>query len=135
MTINAFSAKDAIVEALDYDMPEDENAATDSASEALHAYIDNGLIYYRDILQLWDGNTHAEVFVEEGADIMDLVTQSTYFQLCEEWDWAIYDAIDEWLNDHPAKIGHEEWEDLDRAERFDAIGNALSNSRFISSAP
>ena len=124
MTIDAFSAKDAIVEALDYDMPEDENAAADAASDALHAYIDNGLIYYRDILQLWDGNTHAEVFVEEGADIMNLITQSTYFQLCEDWDWAIYDAIDEWLDVHHAKIGHDDWAHLDRAERFDAIGNA-----------
>ena len=124
MTIDAFSAKDAIKEALDYDMPEDENAATDSAEEALHAYIDNGLIYYHDILALWDGNTHAEVYFEGSADIMNLITQSTYFQLREEWDWAIYDTIDEWLEEHPAKIGREDWSDLDRAERFDVIGNA-----------
>ena len=125
MTINAFGAKDAIVEALFYDMPEDEDAATDVASDALHAYIDNGLIYYRDILQLWDGNTHAEVFAEEGADIMNLITQSTYFQLREDWDWTIYDAVDAWLDEHPAKIGREtEWTDLDRADRFDVIANA-----------
>ena len=105
-------------------MPEDENAATDSAEEALHAYIDNGLTYYHDILELWDGNTHDEVYFEGSADIMNLITQSTYFQLREEWDWAIYDAIDEWLEEHPAKIGREDWEDLDRAERFDVIGNA-----------
>ena len=124
MTIDAVSAKDAIKEHLDYGMPEDEDTATDSASDALHEYIDNGLIYYSDILKLWDGNTHAEVFVEEGADIMNLITQSTYFQLREDWDWAIYDAIDEWLDEHPAKIGREDWSDLDRAERFDVIGNA-----------
>ena len=124
MTTDATGAKDAIKEALDYDMPEDENAATDTASEALHNYIDNGLIYFRDILQLWDGNTHAEVFVAGGADIMDLITQSIYYQLREDWDWAIYDAIDEWLDEHPAKIGREDWSDLDRAERFGAIGNA-----------
>ena len=124
MTINAFSAKDAIMEALDYGMPKDEDTATDMASEELHAYIDNGLIYYRDIMQLWDGNTHAEVFVEEGADIMDLITQSTYFQLREDWDCVIYDAIDEWLDEHPAKIGREDWSDLDRADRFDVITNA-----------
>ena len=124
MTIDAFSAKDAIKEHLDYTLPEDENAATDAANDALHAYIDNGLIYYRDILELWDGNTHAEVFVEEGADIMNLITQSVYFQLREEWDWTIYDAIDAWLDEHPAKIGRDDWADLDRADRFDAIGNA-----------
>lgn len=124
MTISAFSAVDAIMEALDYGMPEDEDTATDMASEALHAYIDNGLIYYRDILQLWDGNTHVEVYFEGHSDIMDLITQSTYYQLREEWDWAIYDAIDEWLDEHPAKIGREDWSDLDRAERFGAIGNA-----------
>ena len=124
MTIDAFSAKDAIKEHLDWAKPEDENSAIDSASEALHAYIDNGLIYYRDILQLWDGNTHAEVFVEEGADIMDLIVQSVYFQLREEWDWAIYTAMDEWLDAHPAKIGRDDWTDLDRADRFDAIANA-----------
>lgn len=123
MTINAFSAVDAIMEALDYGKPEDDNEATDMGGEALHEYIDNGLIYYRDILELWDGNTHAEVFVEEGADIMNLITRSVYFQLREDWDWAIYDAIDEWLDEHPAKIGREEWADLDRAARFDVIGN------------
>ena len=123
MTINSFSAKDAIKEHLDYAMPEDENAATDSANDALHEYIDGGLIYYRDILELWDGNTHAEVFVEGGADIMDLITLSTYYQLREDWDWAIYDAIDAWLDEHPAKIGREDWEDLDRADRFNAIAN------------
>ena len=125
MTIDAFCAKDAIKEALDYGKPEDENAATDMGGEALHAYIDNGLIYYRDILELWDGNTHAEVYFEGSAEILDLITQSVYFQLREDWDWTIYDAIDEWLDEHPAKIGREtEWSDLDRAERFDAIGNA-----------
>ena len=124
MTINAFSAKDAIKEALDYDMPEDEITAIDSANEALHGYIDNGLIYFRDIMELWDGNTRAEVFVEEGADILDLIIQSVYFQLREDWDWAIYDAIDEWLDVHPAKSGREDWANLDRAERFDVIGNA-----------
>ena len=124
MTINAFSAKDAIKEALDYDMPEDENEATDMGAESLHAYIDNGLIYYRDILELWDGNTHAEVYFEDSADIMSLITQSVYFQLREEWDWAIYDAIDEWLDEHPAKIGRDDWANLDRADRFDAIANA-----------
>ena len=124
MTINAFSAKDAIVEALDYEMPEDESTAIDSANEALHGYIDNGLIYYRDILELWDGNTHAEVFVGGSEEIMDLISQSVYFQLCEEWDWTIYDAVDAWLDEHPAKIGHDDWAHLDRAERFDAIGNA-----------
>ena len=124
MTTNAFSAVDAIMEALDYGMPEDEDTATDMASEALHAYIDNGLIYFRDILQLWDGNTHAEVYFEGSADIMNLITQSVYFQLREEWDWTIYDAIDEWLDEHPAKIGREDWTDLDRAERFGVIANA-----------
>ena len=124
MTIDAFSAKDAIKEALDWSKPEDENAATDTASEALHEYIDNGLIYFRDIMQLWDGNTHAEVFVEGGEDIMDLITLSTYYQLREEWNWAIYDTIDAWLDEHPAKIGREDWADLDRADRFDAIANA-----------
>lgn len=124
MTINATGAKDAIREHLDYTMPEDENAATDMGREALHAYIDDGLIYYRDILELWDGYTHAEVYFEGSADIMDLITQSAYFQLREEWDWTIYDAIDEWLDAHPAKSGCEDWTDLDRAERFDVIANA-----------
>ena len=124
MTINAFSAKDAIKEALDWSKPEDEDAATGVASDALHEYIDGGLIYYRDILELWDGNTHAEVYFEGSADIMNLITQSTYFQLREEWDWTIYDAMDEWLDVHPAKSGREDWADLDRADRFDAIANA-----------
>ena len=124
MTINAVSAKDAIVEALDYAMPENEDEATDMGAETLHAYIDNGLIYYRDILELWDGNTHAEVYFEGSEEIMSLITQSTYFQLCEEWDWTIYDAIDAWLDEHPANVGRDDWGDLDRAERFNAIGNA-----------
>ena len=124
MTINAFSAKDAIKEHLDYTMPEDENSAIDSASEALHGYIDNGLTYYRDILELWDGNTRAEVYFEGSEDILDLIIQSTYFQLREDWDWAIYDAIDAWLEEHPAKIGREDWANLDRADRFDTIANA-----------
>ena len=124
MTINAFSAKDAIMEALDYGMPEDEDTATDMASGALHEYITDGLVYYRDILQLWDGNTHAEVYFEGSADIMDLITQSVYFQLREEWGWTIYDAIDEWLDAHPAKSGCEDWANLDRAERFGVIASA-----------
>ena len=124
MTINAFGAKDAIREHLDYTMPEDENAATDMGREALHAYIDDGLIYYRDILELWDGYTHAEVCFEGSADIMDLITQSVYFQLLEDWNCAIYDAMDEWLDEHPAKIGRDDWDNLDRAERFGVIGSA-----------
>ena len=124
MTIDAFSAKDAIIEALDYGKPEDEDAATGVANDALHGYIDNGLIYHRDILELWDGNTHAEVFFDGSEEIMYLISQSVYFQLREEWDWAVYDAIDEWLDVHHAKIGHDDWAHLDRAERFDAIGNA-----------
>ena len=121
MTIDAFSAKDAIVEALDYKMPEDEDAAIGAANDALHAYIDNGLIYYRDILELWDGNTHAEVFFDGSEEIMYLISQSVYFQLREEWDWTIYDAVDAWLDGHPAKIGRDDWANLDRA---DAIANA-----------
>ena len=124
MTINATGAKDAIKEALDYGKPEDEDAATDMGGEALREYIDSGLIYYRDILELWDGNTHAEVYFEGSADIMDLITQSTYLQLREEWDCAIYDAMDEWLDAHPAKIGRDDWDNLDRDDRFDVIGSA-----------
>ena len=69
-----------------------------TAQQALCQYIDNGLSYTADILELWDGSTHGNTYLGGPVeDIMSLVTQSVFFQLEEDWAEAIYDGIDEWL--------------------------------------
>lgn len=117
-------AVSAIVEALEY-LAEGEDftggdpdsvfyTLLETAQQALSQYIDNGLIYTADILELWDGSTHEIVTTFDGSvDLMQMVTASTAWQLEEDWAEAVYDAIDDWLTN---VTGHE-----DRAEALDAL--------------
>ena len=89
-------AVDCIVEALGYVQPAMLAQALETAEEALIEYIDNALIYTRDVLHLWDGTTHEEVGLSDYDTIMSAVTASTYFQLREDWAGAIDDGIREY---------------------------------------
>lgn len=124
--ISFTGAISAIVEALEY--RKDEILADsigdnpDSVFEtlmewgyqALSEYIDNGLIYTLDILELWDGSTNENVYHEGGSvDLMALVTQSTFHQLSEDWADAVYDGADAWLTSVTGKD--------DRADALSAL--------------
>lgn len=122
--ISYLGAISAIVEALEYraegeDFSGDNSdnvfdILTEWAREALSEYIDNGLIYTADILELWDGSTNENVYHAGPADdIMQLVTQSVYFQLEEDWAEAVFDGADEWLTTVTCKA--------DRAEALDVL--------------
>ena len=64
-------------EALENSTPWDEARALELAREALEEYVDAGLIYTRDILELWDGSTHDNVILSDGYDdIMGAITAS-----------------------------------------------------------
>lgn len=107
--ISFSGAVSAIVEALEYRVEDGYFTGDDPDSvfdilmdwgySALSEYIDNGLIYTADILELWDGSTHENVYVDSAGsvDLMALVTQSTFYQLDEDWSDAIYGGIDDWL--------------------------------------
>ena len=95
MTATYRGAVECIVEALGYDQPDTRAQALETADEALHEYIDNALIYTRDILHLWDGTTHDEVDLSDYGTIMTAVIASTYFQLREDWAGAIDEGIRE----------------------------------------
>lgn len=95
--IDRNGAEFAITEALEYDKPETEDEAFEVAITALHEYIDNGLIYTHDILTLWDGSTHPEVDFSGHDDIMQALTESTYFQLREDWFDVAGDAVRAYL--------------------------------------
>ena len=99
MTATYRGAVDHIVEALEYVQPDTHDEALETADEALHEYIDNALIYTRDILHLWDGSTHGEVDLSAYEDIMSAVIASTYFQLHEDWAGAIDEGISEYDQD------------------------------------
>lgn len=123
--ISFTGAIDAIVEALEYRAEDGYFTGDDPDSvfeilrewgySALSQYIDNGLIYTADILELWDGSTHENVYVDSAGnvDLMALVTQSTFFQLEEDWVEAVYDGIDDWLTRVTGKD--------DRADALDAL--------------
>lgn len=113
----------AIVEQLEW-RTEDENFSGDDpdsvfetllewAREALSQYIDNGLIYTVDILELWDGSTHEQVVIDRNRDLMDMVTESVAWQLHEGWADAVFDGADEWLTTVTGKD--------DRAEALDVL--------------
>lgn len=91
---NIAGAIEAVAEHIRYVKPSYEAEALEAAYEALDEYIDSALIYTSDILDLWDGDTHYEVDVSAYKSIMEAVTASTFFQLRDEWEDAIYDGID-----------------------------------------
>ena len=96
MTATYRGAVDCIVETLEYLQPDTLAQSLEAAEEALHEYIDNALIYTRDILHLWDGATHEEVDLSDHDTIMSAVIASTYFQLREDWAGAIDDGVREY---------------------------------------
>ena len=98
MTATYRGAVDCIVETLEYLQPDTLAQSLEAAEEALHEYIDNALIYTRDILHLWDGSTHEAVAPSDYVDIMSAVIASTYFQLREDWAGAIDDGIHEYAD-------------------------------------
>ena len=96
MTATYRGAVDCIVETLEYLQPDTLAQSLEAAEEALYEYIDNALIYTRDILHLWDGATHEEVDLFDHDTIMSAVIASTYFQLREDWAGAIDDGVREY---------------------------------------
>ena len=96
MTATYRGAVDCIVETLEYLQPDTLAQSLEAAEEALYEYIDNALIYTRDILHLWDGATHEEVDLFGHDTIMSAVIASTYFQLREDWAGAIDDGVREY---------------------------------------
>lgn len=93
------NAYDAIVEALDYAKPDNEDDAREVAETALHEYIDTELIYTYRVLELWDGSTHEEVDLTSHETIMDAIIVSTYFQLREDWQEHVESAVEEYLEE------------------------------------
>lgn len=91
------SAYDAIVEALNYAKPDNEDDAREVAETALYEYIDNQLIYTNQVLELWDGSTHEEVDLTSHETIMDAIIASTYYQLREEWQEHLESAVEEYV--------------------------------------
>jgi|SRR5690606_10117520 len=86
---------DAVREAVLEAQPTTEADAVEAAEGELSASIDRALIYTADILALWDGGTHENVEAgERPLDIMELIVQSTAWQLMDEWADAVYDGID-----------------------------------------
>ena len=96
MTATYRGAVDCIVETLEYLQPDTLAQSLEAAEEALYEYIDNALIYTRDILHHWDGATHEEVDLFDHDTIMSAVIASTYFQLREDWAGAIDDGVHEY---------------------------------------
>lgn len=127
MPIHSRGAMDAIVEHLDYVKPENEVDAMDTAGDSLREYIDNGLIYSGDVLELWNGDTNENVLMEDYSNLMDAVTASTYYQLCEDWDWTVYDGMDAWLDiARPDNIPNAFWGEMSRDDRFRYISDPKS---------
>ena len=127
MAINFKGAVEAVQEALEISPPWDEARALELAREALAEYVDGGLIYTRDILELWDGSTHDVVVLSDGYDdIMGAITASVYWQMMEEMDEAVGDGIDSWIASELTRLGlADEFEDGDRDEQIAAIYDAL----------
>ena len=126
MTINFNGAVEAVRERMEYATPDNEVSAVEEAREALAEYVDGGLVYTRDILDLWDGSTHESVSLSDGYDdIMGAVTASVYWQMMEDLDDAIFDGVDEWIASELTRLGlAEEFEDEDRDEQLKAIHDA-----------
>ena len=127
MAINFNGAVEAVREALESSTPCDEAQALELAQEALAEYVDGGLVYTRDILDLWDGSTHDVVVLSDGYDdIMGAVTASVYWQTMEAMDDAIFDGVDAWIASELTRLGlADEFEDGDRDEQIAAIYDAL----------
>jgi len=105
MTINYEGAVSAIIETLEYNRPDNEATAIDLANEALHEYVDTGLTYTADVLELWDGSTAEEIDLANYDNLMDAVVASTYMQVKAEFNDAIFDGLDEYIgggNDNDA---------------------------------
>lgn len=126
MTINYNGAVEAVRERMDYATPESEVSAVEEAREALAEYVDAGLVYTRDILELWDGTTHDAVDLTDGYDdIMHAITISVFWQMMEELEDAIYDGIDSWITSELDRLGlTDEFEDCDRDGQSEAIHDA-----------
>ena len=127
MTINFNGAVEAVREQMDYATPDSEASALELARDALAEYVDGGLVYTRDILDLWDGSTHESVILSDGYDdIMGAVTASVYWQMMEEMDDAIFDGVDAWIASELTRLGlADEFEGGDRDEQIAAIYDAL----------
>ena len=127
MTINFNGAVEAVREALENSTPWDEARALELAREALEEYVDGGLVYTRDILELWDGSTHDNVILSDGYDdIMGAITASVYWQMMEEMDEAVGDGIDSWIASELTRLGlADEFEGGDWDEQIAAIYDAL----------
>lgn len=104
-----------MMQALEHDKPDTETTALDVANDALHTFVDNQLIYTSNILDLWDGSTHENVLLEEHSDILSAVIASTYFQLMDDLNDAIYDAVDAYIEEHLPGT------ELNRDDALDAI--------------
>ena len=94
---NIFGATEEVAEHLEYIKPTNENDAIEAAREALEQYIDSALIYTVYILELWDGSTHEDLYLQGYDDLMQAVTMSTYHQLLEDWGGAILDGIEQYV--------------------------------------
>ena len=91
------SALDSVKERLGWEKPENGESAEDAAREALHEFIDGSLIYTSDILKLWDGSTHENMHLSTHSDLLQAITESTFWQLLDELDGAVWDGIDEYI--------------------------------------
>lgn len=110
----------AVREAMEDTKPTTEAEAIEAASEALDNLIDTALIYTSDILAYWDGSTHPEIHVDRdnGIDLMALVTQSVAYDLRQQWESAIFDGIDGYIDAH---LIHPNRDDLDRDDALEII--------------
>lgn len=114
MTISFNGAVSAVAEAMSEHQPQTEDDALQRGDEALWEYIDSGLIYTSDVLTLWDGSTDENVYHDANAplNIMDLITQSTIYQLRAEWTDAVWDGVDQWIESHPGHDANESDRDV-----------------------
>lgn len=90
-------AQEAMVESLNREVPSHEDFALEVARDTLLEDIESGLIYYHDILELWDCSTHGNIVLSDFDDLMSAITASTAEQLLEDYDYLVYDSIDEYI--------------------------------------
>lgn len=124
-TSNYTDAVAAVREAIEYAKPTTETDALEAANEALDNFIDSSLIYTANVLELWDGSTHSDVEgqrVDRDLSILDIIRQSTYFQLREEWADAVFDGIDEYIEAHNLDDG------LDRDDALEITNGEPTDS-------
>ena len=120
MARNIAGAIEEVREHLEYVKPRTEDEALEAGQEALNQHIDGALIYTFDVLELWDGSTHPEVDMSSVDDIMSAVAMSTFYQLSEDWNDALYDGMDAYIKRH---LSEDDWEDgeIDRDEALAII--------------